>query len=360
MLKKVNKDITKSYTLPGDFYSSESKFENVVDRIFVGSWQLICTKNSIKSINDTYVFEFIEDLIPEPLFLINQDDKFKCFSNVCTHRGNVLIDQKDKIKNHITCKYHGRKFNTCGKFVYMPETEGMQNFPTKEDDLMEFPVIAWRQFIFSSLTPLFKIQDVFSEIDSRIGWMPIEDFAYRKDLSKQYSIDANWALYCDNYLEGFHIPFVHEGLNQSLDYNNYETEIFQFHNLQIGIGNNKEECFDIPKEAGDYGKNIAAYYFWIYPNIMLNFYPWGLSINIVIPLSYKKTKIVFETYVWKEDKLNLGAGSDLNKVELEDEQIVQRVQKGVSSRFYQRGRFSPKMEKGVHHFHNLISHFLKK
>ena len=166
MLKKVNKDITKSYTLPADFYSSKSKFENVVDRIFVGSWQLICTKNSIKSMNDTYVFEFIEDLIPEPLFLINQDDKFKCFSNVCTHRGNVLIDQKDKIKNHITCKYHGRKFNTCGKFVYMPETEGMQNFPTKEDDLMEFPVIVWRQFIFSSLTipnkaPTFTVSPSF-------------------------------------------------------------------------------------------------------------------------------------------------------------------------------------------------------
>ena len=61
-----------------------------------------------------------------------------------------------------------------------------------------------------------------------------------------------------------------------------------------------------------------------------------------------------------EDKLNKGAGGDLDKVELEDEEIVQRVQKGVGSRFYKNGRFSPKMEKGVHHFHSLISKFLFK
>ena len=53
-------------------------------------------------------------------------------------------------------------------------------------------------------------------MDNRVGWMPIEDFKYREDLSKKYLVNANWALYCDNYLEGFHIPFVHGGLNKTL------------------------------------------------------------------------------------------------------------------------------------------------
>ena len=67
-----------------------------------------------------------------------------------------------------------------------------------------------------------------------------------------------------------------------------------------------------------------------------------------------------ESYVWDESKLDMGAGADLHKVELEDEEVVQQVQKGVSSRFYSHGRFSPKMEKGVHHFHTLISDFINK
>ena len=58
--------------------------------------------------------------------------------------------------------------------------------------------------------------------------------------------------------------------------------------------------------------------------------------------------------------MNNGAGADLDKVEKEDEEVVENVQKGVSSRFYKCGRFSPSMEKGVHHFHTLISEFINK
>ena len=92
---------------------------------------------------------------------------------------------------------------------------------------------------------------------------------------------------------------------------------------------------------------------------MLNFYPWGLSVNIITPISVGKTNIQFKSYVWDESKLDSGAGADLDKVELEDEQVVQQVQKGVASRFYNHGRFSPDMEKGVHHFHKLISAFMR-
>ena len=51
-------------------------------------------------------------------------------------------------------------------------------------------------------------------------------------------------------------------------------------------------------------------------------------------------------------------GNDLEKVEREDEFIVESVQKGVNSSFYKAGRFSPKREKGVHHFHRLIASYL--
>ena len=87
--------------------------------------------------------------------------------------------------------------------------------------------------------------------------------------------------------------------------------------------------------------------------MMFNFYPWGLSVNIVKPLSLKLTKVEFRTYIWDENKLEIGAGSKLDKVEREDEYIVENVQKGVSSKFYKKGRFSLKW-KGVHQFHRLV------
>jgi len=91
---------------------------------------------------------------------------------------------------------------------------------------------------------------------------------------------------------------------------------------------------------------------------MFNFYPWGLSVNLVQPLGLNKTKVSFVSYVLDESKLDKGAGSGLDKVELEDEEVVEGVQKGIRSQFYNTGRFSPNREKGVHHFHRLLAQFL--
>ena len=92
---------------------------------------------------------------------------------------------------------------------------------------------------------------------------------------------------------------------------------------------------------------------------MVNFYPWGLSINVVKPIAINHTRITYLTYLWDESKIENSAGELLDKVELEDEEVVESVQEGIHSRFYNKGRFSPTMEKGVHHFHQLLSNFLQ-
>ena len=158
-------------------------------------------------------------------------------------------------------------------------------------------------------------------------------------------------------MEGFHIPFVHKDLNKELEYEDYFTQGIENTVLQIGIGKDGENTFDLPENHQDYGKNVAAYYFFLFPNMMFNFYPWGLSINVVKPKSPEYTEIEYFTYVWKEELMEKGAGADLDKVELEDEEIVESVQKGVKSNSYDRGRYSPKREIGVHHFHSLLQKY---
>jgi choline monooxygenase len=58
--------------------------------------------------------------------------------------------------------------------------------------------------------------------------------------------------------------------------------------------------------------------------------------------------------VWDASKLD--AGGAIDRVEREDEVIVEGVQRGVRSRFHARGRHSPARETGVHHFHRLLVH----
>ena len=196
--------------------------------------------------------------------------------------------------------------------------------------------------------------------------MPIERAVLDPTRSRDYLVRANWALYCDNYLEGFHIPYVHHGLAGALDYANYRSEVFDWCNLQVGIAASGEEAFDLPPESPDYaasrpengGQRIAGYYFWLFPNLMLNFYPWGVSVNIVKPLAVDRTKVTFLAYVWDDSRLDRGAGASLDRVEREDEQIVETVQRGVRSRIYERGRYSPSREACVHHFHRLLARTL--
>ena len=94
--------------------------------------------------------------------------------------------------------------------------------------------------------------------------------------------------------------------------------------------------------------------------MMFNFYPWGLSLNIVQPLATNRTKVSFYTFVLKNDLINKGAGSDLDTVEMEDEEVVEAVQKGVRSRFYHFGRYSVTREQGTHHFHRMICKFMQE
>jgi choline monooxygenase len=353
----INNDITAAETLPASFYKSNELFELAKEKIFAQSWQLVECGDHVQLSGSAFPFSMLPGFLNEPLVLIRNNESLSCFSNVCTHRGNILVQHPGKYKKLI-CDYHGRRFTTEGRFESMPEFTEARNFPRACEDLHSVPVSEWQQFPFISLEPAFDFSQVAEVMDKYVGFMPIDQFRYAPEYAKDYLVNAHWALYCDNYLEGFHIPFVHPDLNKVLDYKSYETTLFEYCNLQTGVGNSGADCFTLPQGHIDYGRNISAYYFWIYPNMMFNFYPWGLSINIVKPLSASQSKVSFLTYIFDENRFDKGAGAMLDKVEREDEFVVEHVQQGIQSRFYTSGRFSPSREKGVHHFHSLISRFI--
>lgn len=172
-------------------------------------------------------------------------------------------------------------------------------------------------------------------------------------------VEANWALYIDNYLEGSHIPYIHQSLAGALDYGSYSVELERWSVLQLGIAKAGEAAFDLPPSHPDHGRGVAAYYWWLFPTTMFNVYPWGISVNVVTPLAVDRTKVSFLPFVWDETKRESGAGAGLDRVEREDEAVVEAVQRGVRSRLYDRRRYSPTRETGVHHFHRLLAETLR-
>jgi len=354
----VDPDIAAAHTPASRLYHDPAVYEAAKERIFARSWQLVGHVDDVRVPGQTHPFLMLDGCLSEPLVLVrDRGDALHCLSNVCTHRG-MLVCEHSGIETGLRCRYHGRRFGLDGKFQSMPEFEGTKDFPSERDHLPKVALKQWGPFLFAALDPAVPFEEWIGPVEERVGWLPLDAFRFDPKRSRDYLVDANWALYCENYLEGFHIPFVHAALNDALDYGSYRTELFAHANLQLGIADGGGSVFNVPESSPDAGTLVAGYYFWLFPNLMLNFYPWGLSVNIVKPLGVGRTRVSFLAYVHDETKLSQGAGAELDKVEREDETVVELVQLGVQSRLYDRGRYSPTREQGTHHFHRLLAAWL--
>lgn len=351
----IEVEIRRAAALPSEVYTEDAVYRRVLDRVFARSWQFLGDEDLVKTPGTVCPLTLLEGALDEPLLLgRDTDDTVRLLSNVCTHRGMLVAEHAGHVR-HLRCRYHGRRFGLDGTCRHMPEFEDVEGFPADSDHLRELDLERWGKLLFGGLGAVASFGEVFGDLQKRLGWLPLHEFTSDPKRSRDYVVRCNWALYVDNYLEGFHIPFVHSGLDQVLDYGEYTTEIFPWSNLQLGVGAGEGEVFDLPSDSPDRGRRVAAYYWWIFPNTMLNFYPWGLSVNVVKPLAVDRTRVSFLSYVWKPEKIEHGAGAALDRVEREDEEVVEAVQRGVRSRLYDRGRYSPRREPGVHHFHRLLA-----
>ncbi len=351
----INPDIKNAGTLPASFYTDTATYERLKETVFVPSWQIVGTTDDLPATHSCYPVNLLEGCLNEPLVLTKDETgTIRCLSNVCTHRGFVLVEEACQ-KKTIRCRYHGRCFHTNGKMKSMPEFEEAIDFPRPEDDLPEIACENWGKLLFASIDPQMSMQELLGPIQERLAWFPMDELVFDPSSSQTYGVDAHWALYCDNYLEGFHVPYVHGRLNATLDYGNYTYETHQWCNLQLAIAKEGEAHFDLPESSPDYGKKIFAYYYWVYPNMMFNFYPWGLSLNIIKPKGIDKTEMVFLTFLRPGFKPEVVVDTHIHETEMEDEEVVASVQRGLRSRLYHKGRFSPKQERCVHHFHRLLA-----
>ena len=335
----VDPDIRKARTLDAGFYTDPAFFEASKEKIFARSWQFLGKASEIDGLRPVTI---LPGFLDEPILLVKTSEWLSCLSNVCTHRGKILVEEPCHA-DLIRCRYHGRRFLLDGRMISMPEFDGVEGFPCDADNLTKLPFAEKGGFLFASVAPDGPFEAYVEGVVGHLDDVDPRGLVLKQ--TREYEVEAHWALYCENYLEGFHIPYVHRGLNEIVDYGTYTTETFRYASLQTGF---------------DAAGKVAARYLFVFPNLMFNFYPWGISINVVRPVSPSKTVVEFLTYVRDETLIDKGAGADLHSVEMEDEAVVESVQKGIRSRFYSHGRYSPAREQGTHHFHRLIAEFMTK
>ena len=312
------------------------------DRILARSWQLLEPTEA----------ELQPDLLlpgslNEPII----QGGGRVLSNVCTHRGARLLREPCARKN-LRCAYHGRSFSPEGKLLGRP---GFEDAPPSAEDLPSLPLHSFGPLQFTAIQPALPFP---SQLQERLSFLPLENFHLDPAATRDYTVNAHFLLYLENYLEGLHIPFVHPALNQALDWKSYRMELFPGGSLQIGLANADGPAFELPPGHPDHGQRIAAYWYALHPCTLLNFYPWGLSVNRLLPEGPERTRIRYHSYVWKEELRGKGAGGALDQVELEDDAIVEEVQRGLRSRLYRGGLLSPRWEQGVAHLHRELDALL--
>ena len=351
----VDPNLARAHTLPAHYYTDPAFLAQEKQHIFARAWQIVGRCSQVAQPGDYFTTE----LAGEPLLLTRDaEGRLRGFYNVCRHRAGPPAEGCGSRKV-FRCGYHGWTYGLDGRLISAPEFEGVEDFRNEEFGLR--PVLAeeWSGLVFVNLDPQAE------PLLASLGELPRQwaKFGFehmRLYQRRDYVMECNWKVYIDNFLEGYHLPSVHPSLNRELDYGAYTTTTYENHSLQTSAIRGADGGAE-GRRYSQAGPGDAAEYYWVFPNWMLNCYPDNVSLNIVLPLSHQRTVVIFEWY-FPEATLSSEAPEKTvhfsDEIQLEDGHICEVVQRNLHSASYDRGRYSVKQEKGVHHFHQLYARWL--
>lgn len=351
---EIDPDIRRAQTLPSEVYHQARWYEHMRERLFPRTWHAHPGPLPDPEPDALRPWNLLAGCLDEPLLLTCDRSGLHLISNVCTHRGAILVSRPGQAPS-LRCGYHGRTFALDGRMLAMPHAEGAEGFPRPCDDLATVPWARWHRLLFASLRPAHPHPELLAPLH-RLSYLPLDRLEAVPLRSRDYHVAASWALYCDNALEHLHVPAVHSVPDDEAA--RPQTHLLPWGVLQLSPASGDAPRFSPPPGHLDHGRAIAGYHFWLFPCTMIDAYPWGLVVRVVLPLGAEHTRIVHLVYPWEPAGYDAETEAAFDQVEHEDEQMIESVARGVRSRLYDRGRYCPTREQGVHHFHRLLARAL--
>jgi choline monooxygenase len=358
---QVDAEIARAWTLPSHLYTDADILAAEREKIFSRTWQVMGHASQVANVGDYFTAE----LAGEPLLVVRgNDQKLRGFYNVCRHRAGPPAEGCGSRKL-FRCGYHGWTYGLDGALLSATEIEGVEGFRPEEFALKPVRTEEWFNLIFVNLDAAARpLLETLGDLPRQAVKFP---FAEMKLFERRtYDMKCNWKTYVDNYLEGYHLPSVHPGLNRELDFNAYVVEPHarghERYVRQFSPIRGAQPGDATPRRYPQAGEDLTTDYFWVFPNWMLNCYPDNVSLNIVLPIAPERSLAIFEWYLPEKDHATPAAKASVefsDQIQAEDVGICERVQKNLRSRSYSRGRFSVKQEKGVHAFHRMYAECMK-
>jgi len=339
--------LERAETIPSAWYTDPRFHAFEREALFARAWQYAGHASQLPENGDFLVADVAEN----PVVIVrDRAGERRAFYNVCRHRGGPLATEPcgHLHKGVLQCKYHGWAYRLDGSLRGVPRFDRTELFDKRDYGLLPVHLAEWNGLLFVRCAGDGPTLDAYLDgITDRIAPMRLDAKAFHKRVV--YDVDCNWKVYVDNYLEGYHIPLVHPDLCKVLDYRAYVTETMPHYSLQYS---------PIRDGSGPYAEG-AAYYYFVFPNMMLNILPGRLQVNIVQPVAPNRCRVVFDYFYDDVSSPEAMARIDddllfSEQVQQEDMDICAHVQRGLASRAYDRGRFSVECEAGVYHFQCLL------
>ena len=359
-----DKNPSLSKSLHKEAYINPTWHDIDLESIISKTWQWVCHSEKLRKPGSYTTI----DIAARPIMII-RDEKtnLKAFYNVCKHRAHKLIDGEG-FTNRITCPYHAWTYNLDGKLVRAPHTENLDKFKLEDICLDEIQVEEFCGFVFVNLdqnSPSLK--KLSGNLENEIKhWAPdIEKLTFGRRLT--YDIKSNWKNVVDNFLECYHCPTAHKDFCELVDMETYKVTTYDIYSSHMAeAGNSPNAAYDV---SGATVKTHAVW--WLWPTTCLMRYPGRSSMIVlnVIPAGPDRTLETYDFFLEtpKPNEMELESIRYIDEVlQVEDINLVESIQKGMSTPAFTQGRIvndpegSGKSEHAVHHFHGLVLNAYEK
>jgi choline monooxygenase len=345
--------VERAWTIPAGWYTDPRIAALERRTVWSRTWQLVGRAAQVASPGEFVTAE----VAGEPVVVVRgADGVLRGFFNVCRHHAAAVMTAPCGKVDRLRCPYHGWTYDLAGQLRGVPEFDGVCGFDKAATGLVPVAVASWEGLVFVHLdADPMPLPAYLGALVDQVAPLGLDRLAFRE--RREYTLACNWKVFVDNYLDGgYHVPHLHQSLNSILTYTDYTIETFERFCLQSS-----------PIEAGGdpataEARKGRALYYWIYPNLMLNWYEGHLDTNLVIPLGIDRTKVVFDFFFTDgtdggEHERSIAVSE---RIQHEDVAICESVQRGLASRAYRAGRLSLRREAGEHLFHTLLARDLRR